>query len=290
MTAPDSPLQPSASIASATSSIAESGIALAASSRTISRAPGTACAIASPFPTGKNRSWRPWTTRVGILISGEPLAPTRRGAQSSAARTPCPAGWPCGRRVPLSGRRGPKCVRRATGRRRGHRRGSLRRRRRSPPPTCARPTRASVARTVGSSWRRRGRGGRRRAARPDRASADQGERRERGWDARSRPPARPSRRRRSPRDARSRGSEARDKSDRGGEQGRAGVVAGLSGSAVVDSPLSRKVNACTPPPPAARRRQRRVEARRASSGHPRARRVKLRRRRRTRYPGRPRWR
>ena len=62
-------LYPSASIAAATSCAAESGMAVAASSRTSSRAPGISCAIASPFPTGKKGSRRPWTTSAGILMS-----------------------------------------------------------------------------------------------------------------------------------------------------------------------------------------------------------------------------
>src|SRR6266511_320418 len=76
---------PSASIASATSPAAASGIALAASSRTSSRAPGISRAIASPLPTGKNGSRRPWTTSVGTSISGRRLR--QRGLQSSLANT-----------------------------------------------------------------------------------------------------------------------------------------------------------------------------------------------------------
>src|SRR5829696_4074912 len=58
-------LYPSASIAPATWPVAASGIAVAASSRTSNRAPGISRAIASPLPTGKNGSRRPWTTSVG---------------------------------------------------------------------------------------------------------------------------------------------------------------------------------------------------------------------------------
>jgi len=44
-------------------------------------------AIASPLPTGKNGSRRPWTTSVGISMSGRPRA---SGVCSRAWRTPCP--------------------------------------------------------------------------------------------------------------------------------------------------------------------------------------------------------
>jgi hypothetical protein len=52
-------LYPTVIIASATSLAAASGIAVAASSKTSSRAPGISRAIASPLPTGKNGGRRP---------------------------------------------------------------------------------------------------------------------------------------------------------------------------------------------------------------------------------------
>jgi hypothetical protein len=58
-------LYPSVGVASVTSPTAVSGMAVAAYSRTSSRALGISRAIASPLPTGKNRSRRPWTTSVG---------------------------------------------------------------------------------------------------------------------------------------------------------------------------------------------------------------------------------
>src|SRR5215468_1295128 len=78
-------LYPSESIASATSPAAASGIAVAASSRRSSRAPGISREIASPLPTGKNGSRRPWTTSVGTSISGR--RSRQRGLQLSLATT-----------------------------------------------------------------------------------------------------------------------------------------------------------------------------------------------------------
>src|SRR5262249_54144219 len=82
---PRAVLYPSASIASATSPAAASRIAVAASSRTSSRTPGISRAIASPLPTGKNGSRRPWTTSVGTSISGR--RSRQRGLQLSLANT-----------------------------------------------------------------------------------------------------------------------------------------------------------------------------------------------------------
>jgi hypothetical protein len=73
---------PIVSIASVTSPTAASGIAVAAFSRTSSRAPGISRALASLLPPGKNRSRRPWTTSVGTAISGR--RSRQRGLQSSA--------------------------------------------------------------------------------------------------------------------------------------------------------------------------------------------------------------
>src|SRR5262249_38614981 len=69
----------------ATAPAAASGIAVAASSRTSSRAPGISRAIASPLPTGKNGSRRPWTTSGGTAISGG--RSRQRGAQASLEHT-----------------------------------------------------------------------------------------------------------------------------------------------------------------------------------------------------------
>ena len=78
-------LYPSVSIASVTSPITASGIAVAASLRTSSRAPGISGAITLPLPTGKRRSRRPWTTSVGTSISGR--RSRQRGLQSSLENT-----------------------------------------------------------------------------------------------------------------------------------------------------------------------------------------------------------
>ena len=165
---------PSASIASATSPAAAPGIAVAAPSSTSSRGPGIRARSPRHCRRGRTgrggrgrRAWGP-RSRAGARASG---------VCSRAGRTPCPAGWPSGPGVRYRAC-GPRCAPPSSAQRRGRRRGSRRRRQRTPPPPRGRPSRASDARTAGSSSPRHGRGGHHRAGRarssrvPTRVSAE----------------------------------------------------------------------------------------------------------------------
>ena len=152
---------PSASIASLTTPAAASGIAVAASSRTSSRAPGISARSSRRCRRGRTgrggrgrRAWGP-RSRPGARATG---------ACSRAWRTPCPSGWPSGPRVWCRAC-GPRSSRRSSAPRRGRRPGSPRRWRRSPPRPRDRSSRASAVRTAGSSSPGRGRVGHRRRAR-----------------------------------------------------------------------------------------------------------------------------